>query len=298
MNETRNIKDSLFVALFNNEDAARELYNAINGTKYGAETPVTMNTLDDVLYKGIKNDVSFTIGDTYMALFEQQSSFNRNIPLRMLLYIARVYERLIPNKEVHKDALLKIPRPQPVMFYTAKDSGKSAMRRNRIILRLSDSFKGAENAFGKLELEVLVLNITPGYNKQILRRSPLLCGYMAFITRFRENEKSMLRKQAVLATVDWCIAQDILADFFRAHRKEVSNMILNELTNADAIEAVREETWEKTWEEASEVARKEEQKRIIALVKKGLTGDQLEQAIRSEHPRVVPKTTKAKSPKR
>jgi hypothetical protein len=109
---TRNIKDSLFVALFNNEEAAWELYNAIYGTNYGPETPITMTTLDDVLYRGIKNDVSFTVAeDIYLALFEQQSSFSHNIPLWILLYIARRYERLIPNKETHKDKLLKIPRP-------------------------------------------------------------------------------------------------------------------------------------------------------------------------------------------
>jgi hypothetical protein len=107
MDGTRNIKDSLFVALFNNKEAARELYNAIYNTDYGPETPITITTLDDVLYKGIKNDVSFTVADDiYMALFEQQSSFSRNIPLRILLYITRGYERLIPNREVHKDKLL------------------------------------------------------------------------------------------------------------------------------------------------------------------------------------------------
>jgi hypothetical protein len=39
MDGTRNIKDSLFVALFNNEEAARELFNAIYNTDYGPETP-------------------------------------------------------------------------------------------------------------------------------------------------------------------------------------------------------------------------------------------------------------------
>ena len=68
-NGTRNIKDSLFVALFNNEAAARELFNAICDAHYGPETPVTLTTLDDALYRGVKNDLSFTVGDVYMALF-------------------------------------------------------------------------------------------------------------------------------------------------------------------------------------------------------------------------------------
>jgi hypothetical protein len=306
MNETRNIKDSLFVALFNNEAAARELHNAINGTNYGPETPVVITTLDDVLYKGIKNDVSFTIGDTYMALFEQQSSFNPNIPLRILLYTARVYERQIPNKEFHKNTLLMISRPQPVMLYICTDSSKSAMKTNRKILRLSDAFKGVPSGLGSLELEVLVINISPGYNKRILQRSPLLRGYVTFITRFRENEKTMSRARAVLEAVDWCIGQDILADFLRAHRKEVSNMILNELTNEDAIEAAREETWEKaskevreeTWDEASQATSEANLKQVLELIDKGLTREQLKQALQRDRLRVVPQATRTKSSKR
>jgi hypothetical protein len=282
MNETRNIKDSLFTEIFNNEEAARELYNAINDTHHGPETPVTMTTLENVLYNGVKNDVSFTIDGVSMALFEQQSSFNQNIPLRILIYTARVYERTIPNKELHKDKRVMIPCLQAVMFHIGKDSGKGAMKTNRAIMRLSRSYLGAPGRSSSLDLEVLVLNIMRGFNKRILRRSPLLWGYVTFVTRFRDIKKRMPREQAILATVDWCIAHNILADFLRAHHKEVSNMTLNELTIDDALEAVREETWE------------EAQKRVIALVKKGYTGERLEQAILSERLHVLPKTTRTR----
>jgi hypothetical protein len=235
MSETRNIKDSLFVAIFNNEDAIRELFNAIYGTYYGPEVPVVITTLDDVLYRGIKNDVSGIVGNIYMGFFEQQSSFNRNLPLRIVLYIARMYEHIIPNKEMHKDKLLKVPRPRPFIFYTGRDSGASAMNEDLVKLRLSDAFMGEpQPSFDFLELEVPVLNITPGHNEAILQRAPRLRGYMDFITRMRRNERTMPRIEAVLSAVDWCIAHDRLADFFRRHRTEVSNMILNELTNADA----------------------------------------------------------------
>jgi secreted Zn-dependent insulinase-like peptidase len=106
---------------------------------------------------------------------------------------------------------------------------------------------------------------------------------MDFITHLREQEQTMPRMEAIVAAVDWCIAHEILADFFREHRTEVSNMILNELTNADAIEAVREETREATWEEA----RKEERQQVINLINQGLTVEQLKQALQREDPRVV-----------
>ena len=145
--------------------AARELFNAVCDAHYGPETPIIITTLDDAVYRDIKNDLSFTIGDVYMALFEQQSSRSRNLSLRILLYIAHVYERIIPNKDVHSDRLLKVPRPHPVVIYTGRDSEKSAMDKDHVILRLSDTF-----------------NITSGHNEDLLRRSPLLRGYMDFIT--------------------------------------------------------------------------------------------------------------------
>jgi hypothetical protein len=78
-------------------------------------------------------------------------------------------------------------------------------------------------------------------------------------------------------------------------------MILNELTNADAIEAVREETWEKaseaTWEKASEVTWEKAQQQVFDLVDQGLTGEQLKQALQRVHLRVVPRTTKTESSK-
>jgi hypothetical protein len=228
----------------------------------------------------------------------------------MLLYIARVYEHIIPNKEVHKEHLLKVVRPFPVVFYTGRDRGKSAMEQDRVTLCLSDAFKGEPNPFGNLELEVLVLNITPGHNEELLQRSPLLRGYMDFITHLREQEQTMPRMEAIVSTVDWCIAHDILANFFRQHRMEVSNMILNELSNADAIEAAKEETWEKAskaaWQEASKVVSEATwqvaqqhweaaQQRILALVQQGLSGAQLEQAIKNEHPGLVPQSTQTAS---
>jgi hypothetical protein len=295
---TRNIKDSLFVSLFTNEEAARELYNAICDAHYGPEMPVTITTLDDVLYRGIKNDLSFTVGDVYMALFEQQSSFSCNLPLRVLLYIARMYERLIPNKEVHKDKLLKIPRPRPVVLYTGRDRTKSAMTQDRVTLRLSDAFKGEPSPFGSLELEVLVLNLTPGHNEDLLQRSPRLYGYMAFITQLRQHEQAMSRLEAVVTTVDWCIAHDLLTDFFREHRKEVSNMILNELTNADAIEAAWEEASEVTREVTREATWEETQQQVFALIDQGLTGEQFKQAFQRERLRLVSQTVKTESSKR
>ena len=71
-----------------------ELYNAINGTEYQDTEELEINTLEDVLYLGMKNDLSFLLGAT-VNLYEHQSTWNENMPLRGLLYFAELYQRYL-----------------------------------------------------------------------------------------------------------------------------------------------------------------------------------------------------------
>lgn len=74
----RNYKDSLFRMIFKEKEELLELYNAINGSTYDDPEVLEVNTLENALYMGVKNDVSFLIGDT-MNLYEHQSSKNENM---------------------------------------------------------------------------------------------------------------------------------------------------------------------------------------------------------------------------
>jgi hypothetical protein len=60
-------------------------------------------------------------------------------------------------------------------------------------------------------------------------------------------------------------------------------MILNELTNEDAIEAAKEEAWQ------------EAQQQMIALIDQGLSGEQLKQALQREPLRTVFPAAKTES---
>ena len=60
----RRYKDRLFYALFGSEERKRltlELYNAINQTDYDNPDDLQLNTIEDVVYMGMKNDVSFLL---------------------------------------------------------------------------------------------------------------------------------------------------------------------------------------------------------------------------------------------
>lgn len=95
----RNHKDTLFRFLFgSSKESALSLYNALNRTAYTSTDDLEITTLDDVIYMKQKNDVSVLIGST-LSLYEQQSTFNPNMPLRGFFYFADLYRKLIQVTE-------------------------------------------------------------------------------------------------------------------------------------------------------------------------------------------------------
>ena len=63
----RTYKDSLFRMVFREKEELLTLYNAINGTSYENPDDLEITTIDDVLYLGLKNDISFLIKDSNFA---------------------------------------------------------------------------------------------------------------------------------------------------------------------------------------------------------------------------------------
>ena len=95
----RAFKDSLFRMIFRERDELLELYNAVNGSHYDNPDDLTITTIEDVLYLGMKNDISFLIGQ-YLNLYEAQSSWNPNMPLRGLFYFSRLYQGYIKQQQL------------------------------------------------------------------------------------------------------------------------------------------------------------------------------------------------------
>ena len=86
--DNKQYKDRLFNFLFGSEENKAwtlSLYNAVNGSSYTNPDAIQITTIKEVMYLGMHNDVSFLIAED-MALYEQQSTYNPNMPLRMLQY--------------------------------------------------------------------------------------------------------------------------------------------------------------------------------------------------------------------
>jgi predicted transposase/invertase (TIGR01784 family) len=230
-------KDSVFSLLFSDPDLLRELYCALEGVTLPSDIPVTINTLKDVLFMDRINDISFEIGGKLVILIEHQSTINPNMALRLLLYIARVYEKIIgDNKKIYTSHLIPLPKPEFFVLY----NGLSPYP-NKETLKLSEAFESAvslgipKKETPSLELVAKVININQGRNENIVRKCKTLNGYCAFIGKVREYEKEgHSLEEAIRKAVIYCRDHDILREFLEANASEVVNMLLTEWNLEDA----------------------------------------------------------------
>jgi hypothetical protein len=243
MGVNRQYKDSVFSLLFGNPDTLRELYGAIAGVTLDPLVEIEINTLSDVLFMEFINDLSFIIGGRLVVLIEHQSTFNPNLPLRLLIYVARVYEKITRENDKYSGKKILLPRPEFIALYNGIDGNRPDIE----VLKLSDAFADlaalglSKDIVPPLDLVVTVYNINKGRNADILRRSETLGGYSGFIDKVREyrNDKTLNDKAAMTAAVKWCIEHDILKQFLEANASEVINMLLGEWKYEDWV-AVRE----------------------------------------------------------
>lgn len=219
----RQYKDRLWRMIFNNKEDLLQLYNAINRTDYQNPDDLEVNTLEDVLYLSMKNDVSFLVGGT-MNLYEHQSTFNPNMPLRGVFYFSRLYEGYVAdnNLMIYHEKRVRLPKPKYIVFYNGTKNQPDSME-----LRLSDCFENTDNEAPCLECTATMLNINYGHNQELMKHCRRLEEYSIFVQCVREyiqSEPSV--KDALEKAIDTCINQDVLADFLKKHRAEVTNMIL------------------------------------------------------------------------
>ena len=233
----RRHKDRLFCSIFKEKRELLSLYNAINGTNYTDEDAVTVNTLDNAIYMTMKNDISFLIYGI-LNLYEHQSTWNPNMPLRDFLYIAQQIKKMVEENgwDIYGSKLVKIPTPQAVVFYNGKMG-----QPERQILKLSDSFENKDRN-GCMEFQCLVLNINYGKNKEIMEKCKRLMDYTILIERIRIYAKKVYSlEHAVDRAIEECIEEDVLTAYLRLYRSEVKDLILCEYDEQKHIE--NEKRW-------------------------------------------------------
>ena len=233
----RNYKDTVFRMLFSDRKNLLSLYNAISGAHYDNPEMLEIVTLENAIYMGMKNDLAFII-DTDLFLYEHQSTYNPNMPLRDLFYISSEYQKLVDKKSLYSSIFQKIPAPQFIVFYNGTEK-----RRDSWVNHLSEAF---ENLPGnpKLELEVLTININEGHNEELMEHCQTLKEYAKYVNCVRKYARELELNEAVKLAVDECIRNNILSEFLRANKSEVISMSIFEYDKEEEERKLRKAGYE------------------------------------------------------
>ena len=253
---TRNYKDTLFGSLFYScEDAvenAKALYKAPTGKEV---KHVEKCRLEDVLFRQFLNDVAYIMDDVFICFVEHQSTINPNMALRLLIYLARTYERFFTGDNLYRSTLIKIPTPEFYVLYNGKDKLQTDT------LTLSSMFKSRAE---KPQAEVIVKIININYDNLSetgLKDCKILSDYAFVIDTVRKYDGD------VETAIKECIEQGVLADYLKHYGSEVVNMLFEEYDAEKALEIKEQEGYEKG---EADGEKKGFLKALVGLVKNGL----------------------------
>ncbi len=243
MEINRQYKDRLFRLLFGKEDCRDNilsLYNALQGTDYTNAGDIELTTIEDAIYIGMKNDVSFIIDD-HMPLWEQQSTYNPNMPVRGLMYYGKLYDAYMAkeHRQIYSSSLIKLPTPQYIVFYNGNTKRPLYEQ-----MRLSDAFFD-NDVKDMYEWTADVYNLNCRENNDLLEACKPLADYSELVRRINERWHRGMTKEEAQKAVDEavasCIRDGILVDFLTKHRAEVVDVCLTEFDEKAYAETLLED---------------------------------------------------------
>ena len=227
-------KDRLFKFIFgeDTEQSKRwrlQLYNALNGTSLTDPDELEINTIENVFYISMRNDISFIV-DTEMNLYEEQSSYNPNMPLRGLIYFGILYQKYITKieKNLISSNRIRIPTPKFYVFYHG-----GPRQPERWKMRLSDSFLSKDES-GDYQWTASIINLHPNHNAALNKSCIPLYHYVKYVSMIAANKKAgMENKEAIVKAIDEAIKENLLEGFFKIHRAEIIGMCLEEVSEEE-----------------------------------------------------------------
>ena len=252
----KNYKDRLFRFIFGeeqNKEFLLSLYNALNNTEHTDVAELEITTIEDVIYMKMKNDVSCLV-NSVMSIYEQQSTYNPNMPFRSFEYCAKIYNKFVASNQydIYGSRLIKLPAPQCYVFYNG-----TAKHKDREILKLSEAFEKPVDGY---EWTVIMLNINKGHNKELLDKCQALKEYSDLVQLIRDYKKDDKLFNAVEKAVKEIISRKgVLSKLLEEHRAEVVEVCITEYNEELHEKNLREEG------RLEERARAEKEKRELLL---------------------------------
>ena len=229
-------KDRLFSLIFGRKENKDWILSL--GTDYQDADAIEINTIEDAVYMGMKNDVSLLLHGT-INLWGHQSTFNPNLPVRELMYLGKLYDKYIHQHRlnVYGAKLISLPLPKIVVFYNGK-----VEKDDETILSLSDAFPpSTKGIVPDVEVKVHMLNINMAHNKALLSACVPLYEYSWFVQRVRDHLKANEIDDAVDMALDDMPKEFVIRKLLIGNRAEVKDMFITEYNEAETMQLFRDE---------------------------------------------------------
>ena len=278
-------KDTIFRMIFSEPEHLLSLYNAVAGKDYQDPDALDIVTLENAVYMGMKNDLAFVL-EMGLYLYEHQSTYNPNIPLRDLFYIASEYQMLMNGKSLYSSGIQKIPTPKFLVFY----NGLERKVPDRMELRLSDAYENPVDE-PDLELKVTMLNINAGHNEELMNSCRVLWEYAQYVARVRKYVPEMPLEEAVERAIMECIREGILAEFLEKNRAEVVKVSIFEYDKEKEEKKLRKAEYEYGREQGREEGRIEGEHsgrtQLLTLISQMSAGEDTDKITQLTDPEVL-----------
>ena len=279
-NGNREYKSDVISMMLQIPEYALDVYNAMNDSVYTDPDMIQIMRLENGISLSVRNDASFFINN-YLNLYEHQSTYSPNVPLRFLIYLTDLLKNTIGKRDLYGRKRVQIATPHFAVFYNGTEK-----RPEKEVLKLSDAFINRTDT-PEIELTVTVYNINPDNNTQLLEKSEVLRSYMIFVNRVRENlehQKKIAQnapeydeaayeeelEAAINEAIDHCIEHHIMETFFRENRSEVTKSMVLDYTWERREELIRAEEYEDGKREGLEIGRAEGEKLGVETTQKKL----------------------------
>lgn len=250
--------DHVFRIVFSDKDNLLSLYNALSGKDYDNPDDLVTNTLENAVYLGMKNDISFVI-EQRLNLYEHQSTLNPNMPLRGFYYFSDLYRTKYYGERLYRSKRIMLETPRYVVFYNGKEEIPDRME-----MKLSDSYITPCDD-PDLEVTAHIININPGHNGDLSDKCQILYEYSMFSGMMREALEAATEENAAeiaLEVINECISKGILKDILQKEKNRVMDTILSQFNAEEYIKMEREDSF-------NDGSKRGKQELLISMVKDG-----------------------------
>ncbi len=256
----REVVSDVFSMLLEDKKNALNVYNGLNDKTYDDPELVEVCTLEKGVSLSIRNDASFIVAMD-LNMYEHQSTYNPNMPLRNLIYLTDIIKPRLKGKNLYGSKLIRIPTPKFVTFYNGVNK-----RPPKEIFFLSHAYENKQED-PDLELKVTCYNINIGYNESILEKSSTLRDYMIFVNKVREFKHTYNPADSVREAIDYCIGHNILKDFLLERRDEVQKAMVLDMTFETREKMIKRDSYDDGFNDGFNDGAKSRQEEIDSLQK-------------------------------